>query len=91
MHAEYTAHKAGRKVEEKERAFDSKKVRRSEREIWEWADRAEGLTTRLERIGLNTRRQAARPKKERRRIQRWEELGAGVAEPAQGEQPGTVM
>ncbi|WWD17134.1 hypothetical protein CI109_101571 [Kwoniella shandongensis] len=67
LHAELTANKSSRKSEEKERAFDSGKLRRNEREIWGWEGREEGLTTRLERLHLNKRRGGKRPEKERRR------------------------
>ncbi|EIW70494.1 hypothetical protein TREMEDRAFT_60997 [Tremella mesenterica DSM 1558] len=43
----------------------------TEREMWEWKDREPGLTTRLERGHLNTRRQNARPAKERREREGW--------------------
>ena len=43
-----------------------------ERDVWAWEDRAEGLTTRLERMHLNKRRQNARPGKERKDVDRRE-------------------
>ncbi|OCF32963.1 hypothetical protein I316_05301 [Kwoniella heveanensis BCC8398] len=91
LHAELSELFVLRKAELKEQAFESKKARRSEREIWEWDGRADGLTTRLERIHLNKRRAEARPKKERRRIEAYErfvdglEAGAGVEGSQQAE------
>ncbi|WVF71339.1 hypothetical protein IAT40_006142 [Kwoniella sp. CBS 6097] len=91
LHAELTELFALRKAEAKEQAFESKKARRSEREIWEWEDRADGITTRLERVHLNKRRGEGRPKKERRRIEAYEKYvdglmgfssGSGLGEPS---------
>ncbi|KAK8864550.1 hypothetical protein IAR55_001800 [Kwoniella newhampshirensis] len=74
LHAELSQNKMARQVEEKERGFASGKLRRTEREMWAWEGRAEGLTTRLERLHLNKRRANARPAKERRRRDSWEKL-----------------
>ncbi|WVR06881.1 hypothetical protein IAU60_003917 [Kwoniella sp. DSM 27419] len=80
--AERKAVMEARKVDLQERAWAEGRDRRTEREIWQWEDRKDGLTTRLERLNLNKRRAEARPKKERRRIERWETLFGGVQEEA---------
>jgi hypothetical protein len=43
-------------------------ARRTEREVWEWEGRQEGVTTILEREHLNVRRARGRPEKERLRL-----------------------
>lgn len=43
-------------------------ARRTEREVWAWEGRAEGLTTELERRHLNVRKARGRPEKERARL-----------------------
>nr|XP_018262786.1 uncharacterized protein I303_04269 [Kwoniella dejecticola CBS 10117]OBR84944.1 hypothetical protein I303_04269 [Kwoniella dejecticola CBS 10117] len=83
LHAEYTANKAARQEEERQRGFESGKVLRTERDIWEWAERRPVLSTNLERLHLNKRRAEKRPKKERTRLALFEsypgpsELGLG--------------
>ncbi|WVQ99527.1 hypothetical protein IAU59_006663 [Kwoniella sp. CBS 9459] len=91
LHAELTELYHLRKTEAKEQAFESKKARRSEREIWEWEGRADGLTTTLERLHLNKRRGEARPKKERRRIEAFETFVGGLNELDNGGRSGQTL
>ncbi|WRT66542.1 uncharacterized protein IL334_003501 [Kwoniella shivajii] len=82
LSAEYTSNKIARQKEERERGLDSGKLRRTEKEIWDWQGRKDGITTTLERLHLNKRRAEARPKKERNRIERYESLFGGVKDEA---------
>ncbi|WVN88570.1 uncharacterized protein L203_103781 [Cryptococcus depauperatus CBS 7841] len=71
---DYELHQKDLRSAERGKAIDSGKVKRTEEEMWAWEDRKVGLTTNKERGHLNDRRQAARPAKERRRLDRWEKL-----------------
>lgn len=60
----------------KEEFYASGREKRPEREVWAWEGREPELTTRLERLHLNKRRQGNRPAKERKEMrlrQRMEE------------------
>ncbi|OCF60996.1 hypothetical protein L486_00640 [Kwoniella mangroviensis CBS 10435] len=71
---EYKQNQLERREEEKQRALDSGKVLRTERQIWEWDGRKDGLTTNMERSHLNKRRREKRPLKERRNLLAYERL-----------------
>lgn len=58
----------------KEKAYADGREKRPEREIWRWEGREPELTTRLERLHLNRRKQRARPGKERK----WMALRKGM-------------
>ncbi|WVW84112.1 hypothetical protein I302_106141 [Kwoniella bestiolae CBS 10118] len=78
LYYEYNANKAARSEEEKQRGLDGGKVLRTEKEIWAWEGRVDGLTTNLERGHLNRRRRDGRPAKERRNLQGYEGLLGGA-------------
>ncbi|WVQ67283.1 uncharacterized protein L199_005478 [Kwoniella botswanensis] len=77
---EYKQNQLERREEEKQRALDSGKVLRTERQIWEWDGRKDGLTTNMERLHLNKRRREKRPQKERRNLLAYEGLGGNGKE-----------
>lgn len=65
---EYAKYKSSISSVKRDSRFDTGKVLRSERDVWAWSGRQEGLTTVLERDHLNVRRARARPGKERQRL-----------------------
>lgn len=68
---QFNAYRAEVKTHKRLAALDNpsnRAARRTEREIWAWEERAEGLTTTLERTHLNVRRANGRPEKERARL-----------------------
>ncbi len=58
----------------KEVIYAKGQEKRPEREVWEWEGREMELTTRLERLHLNKRRQRARPAKERKEMRMRKDL-----------------
>lgn len=73
----YEAHRAEVKEHKRLAALadpTNRVARRTERDVWAWEGRAEGLTTILERTHLNVRKARGRPEKERARV---EAYGAG--------------
>ncbi|WWD03352.1 hypothetical protein V865_001404 [Kwoniella europaea PYCC6329] len=75
---EFKQNQLERREEEKQRALDGGKVLRTERQIWEWDGRKDGLTTNMERLHLNKRRRDKRPLKERRNLLAYEGLNGGI-------------
>jgi hypothetical protein len=75
----YSQHRAELKKHKKLAAQadpENRASRRTERDVWAWEEREEGVTTVLEREHLNVRKARGRPDKERARVSAYRTVGA---------------